>query len=287
MAAAISAILIKNRDPEAYNLGTIVQNPRGCTSIDVAAAASNLVFEPVGACASSEHCALVLDLVRFLFQDFFNRSHQTGLYNRQMRLWQVFSKVERVEFKQLEGGFFSRNLKPALQVAFKSQTGHVLFQALVVLGGTDQFNLVQDFLTQAAKIQGRQGSYILRGIFIVQSEPSELEKTRQYLLKATNGEDPVARYDSCLPSPFFVHANLLSSFAVSESVPVSPGTETALEEVDPAGQETDDQHAKELAQCGESNRPATAFRLVHPSLSRLEPVGKPAMASAQSPDSSA
>lgn len=275
MAAATSAILIKNRDPEAYNLGTIVQNPRGCTSIDLAAATSNLVFEPVGACASSEHCALVLDLVRYLFQDFFNRSHQTGLYNRQMRLWQVFSKVERVEFKQLEGGFFTRTLKPALQVAFKSQTGHVLFLALVALGGPDQFNMVQEFLTQAAKTQGRQGSYILRGIFIVQSEPSELEKTRQYLVKATNGEDPVARYDSYLPSPFFVHANLLS-FATGSEISVLAEPEPVLE-ADAGEQENPDQGFEPQSQ--ESGRAVTGFSLVYPCLSRLEPSRKPLMAS--------
>lgn len=275
MAAAISAILIKNRDPEAYNLGTIVQNPRGCTSVDLNAACSNLVFEPSGPMANSEHSAIVLDLVRYLFQDFFNRSHQTGLYNRQMRLWQVFSKVERVEFKQLEGGFFTRTLKPALQVAFKSQTGHVLFLALVVLGGAEQFNLVQDFLTQTAKIQGRQGSYLLRGVFIVQSEPSELEKTRQYLVKATNGEDPVARYDSYLPSPFFVHANLLS-FAVGAEMSVLPEPVPALE-TDTGEQENEDQAVE--PQVEESGRAVTGFSLVYPSLSRLESSRKPLLAS--------
>ena len=78
--ASIPTILIKNSDPEAYNLGTIIQSPRTCTTIDVRQACANLDFVPPG--EGLERSALVESFVRYLFTQYFVLAHQSGLYNQ-------------------------------------------------------------------------------------------------------------------------------------------------------------------------------------------------------------
>lgn len=224
--ASIPTILIKNSDPEAYNLGTIIQSPRTCTAIDVRQACANLDFVPPG--EGVERSALVESFVRYIFTQYFVLAHQSGLYNRQMRLWQVFSKVEKVEFKQVTSGMVSRNFEPAYELAFRTSSNHVVFLALLLESSltlmpakerhNKELNLVKDFVVRVAKLQVRQSGGVLRGIFIGSPDPGE--PTLNYLVKETGGTDPVAKFDCYMGSPLQVHVNFIGYSPVdNESVP--------------------------------------------------------------------
>lgn len=215
MAANVPSILIKNADPEAFNLSTVTQSPRSSTAIDVRSACANLVFDleaGPGDTAAASYLPLVEDFVKYLFTEYFARVHQTGLYNRQMRLWESFSKVLKVDFKQQEGGFLFKSPKPAVSLSFRS-SGLVVALALILLDdaavrGDNALYLVQDMLNRAAKLQGQQGNGSLGGVFITSAQKED--KVYNYLVKATGGEDPVARYDCYMPGPYYVHVNMLT-----------------------------------------------------------------------------
>lgn len=266
--ASIPTILIKNSDPEAYNLGTIIQSPRTCTTIDVRQACANLDFVPPG--EGLERSALVESFVRYLFTQYFVLAHQSGLYNRQMRLWQVFSKVEKVEFKQVTSGVVSRNFEPAYELAFRTSTNHVVFLALLLESSltlmpakerqNKELNLVKDFIARVAKLQVRQSGGVLRGIFIGSPQPGE--PTLNYLVKETGGTDPVARFDCYMGSPLQVHVNFIGYSAVAEEQ--SP---EAAEPEAPAENDLMPEHNKSL-DFEPVSKDSFAFNLVYPALNK-------------------
>lgn len=208
-------VLIKNKDVEAFNIGSVTSNPRGCTALDLKSATENLDF-----CVEGEVSDLVLATVRYLFIDYFSQAHQIGLYNRQLKLWESFSKIEKVQINRLSKGFFTKVDLPVYVLSFLAANGQVLALTLILCpdfagaGAVDvrekdrlEIDYVRDFIQRATKVQTNQGGS-LRGLFIALPGPSE--KVYSMLVKATGGDDPVAKYDCMLGSPLNCHVNLIT-----------------------------------------------------------------------------
>ncbi len=102
-----STVLIKHLDNEAYNLGAVTADPRVASAVDIKAGLDNLVIESAEGVSD-----LVLAVIHYLFRDFFAFAHQSGLYNRQIRLWEMFSRISTVEIKQHARGMFTHTPLP-------------------------------------------------------------------------------------------------------------------------------------------------------------------------------
>jgi len=221
-----SAIVIKNLDNEGYNLGSITADPRAVSALDIKAGLDNLVID-----APDGVNDLVLSLVHYLFHDYFAFAHQSGLYNRQIRLWEMFSRISRVEVRQLERGLFSKTLLPVYEVVMKTAQGQSPICALVISRQITDFEpykhqtnhgagkvyveLLRDFLLKVMKIQARLGANGVKGIFIVTPAPLE-EALSAYIEKETRASDPVSKAESIMPAPVSAHINLLTYSAEGE-----------------------------------------------------------------------
>jgi hypothetical protein len=215
-----SRVLIKNLDGEAYNLGSVTNNPRAASAADIKAGLDNLVVEP-----SEGTNELVIAVVQYLFQDYFLYAHQSGLYNRQIRLWEMFSRISAVEVRQLERGFFTRTTLPVYEMVMKTGLGQSPICALVIdqsitdfepykshksaSAGKIYLELLKDFLLKVMKIQARLGANGVKGIFVVTPEPLEAELLA-FIEKATGATDPVSKVESIMPAPVSAHINLLT-----------------------------------------------------------------------------
>ncbi len=211
---------LKNADKEAYNLAAVTSNPRNASAADIKAGLDNLVFEtPEGL------NDVVLAVVKYLFYDYFVYAHQTGLYNRQIRLWEMFSKVSTIEVRQVERGFFTRTLIPVYEIVMKTNQGQSPICALVIEkdvtssqpfkhhgGGSAAkiyIDLLRDFLLKVMKIQARLGANGVKGIFVVTRDPLE-SGLLTFIEKETGATDAVSKVESIMPSPVSAHINLLT-----------------------------------------------------------------------------
>ncbi len=207
-----STIVIKNATIEAFNLGSVTQSPRTVTALDLEAACANLLFEPSGKVPD-----MVLAAVKFVLTDYFTQAHQSGLYNRQIKLWEALSKIAVVDVKQLSRGMFQKVTMPVYELNFKTSTGQTLVCALVVEplfsktveneNNHAQLDLFKDFLGRVAKLQARHGDQV-RGAFVFFDSPFP-PAVLTHVEKATGAADPVAKFDSILPAPYNTHINLI------------------------------------------------------------------------------
>ena len=224
-------VTIKNLVNDAYSLGAVTTNPRAATALDIQAGLSNLAIEAAPD-VNAPVPALPLAVIHYLFHDFFAMAHQSGLYNRQIRLWEMFSRVSAAQIQQVERGFFSRSTIPVYEIIFKTSVGQNPVCALVIdesIRSLDGFKnqtdagkiyieLLRDFLLKVIKIQARLGANGVKGIFVVTPEPLA-PGLLAFVEKSTGAIDPVSRAESIMPAPVSAHINLLT---YSQLEPVAP-----------------------------------------------------------------
>lgn len=230
------------RISEAFTLDSIVRCPRTFKPKDVLGACQNNEIVQ----RSPEVPRSVLSLSTFIMTDFFALAHATGLYNRQKQLWESLSKVTTIHVFQLTTGLMNKKALGIYDLIFQDYKGKPLLVA----------NLVEpDSLKDRSLCLGSLKSFIGRaqrkagiaGVFA--SFPSPFPLTVLDFVKgAVNSADPIARYESILPS-LHVPINLLEMTA----------PEGASPEVDE----------------GESDEPTEglSFQLVHPNLKKNRSAG--------------
>jgi hypothetical protein len=203
----------------------VTQSPRAATSLDLEAACRNL--EIVADAGTPD---FVMDFGNYLCRKYFYDAHQTGLYNRQIKLWETISKITTLQVKALEKGFFSKQALPVYEIACLTQARQPVVMALYIdsafaashgQGHANAYlDLLHDFLARVAKIQARLGAQGVKGIFILAPAPFPQDLLR-FVEKSVGADDPVARFDSLLPAPYYVHINLLECGSHIASAPAS------------------------------------------------------------------
>jgi hypothetical protein len=188
------SVIVKNAEPEAFNLGSVTQAPRSAAARDLEAACENLVFEP----SDNKIPDLVLAAIKFVMTGYFSDAHQSGLYNRQLRLWETISKIAVVEVQPVTKGFFQKVTLPVYELVFKTVTGKVPIVALVIepSATASHLELLKDFLAKVAKIQAQSGNQV-KGAFVVCDSPFP-PAILSFVEKAIGA----GRFDSILPPPY-------------------------------------------------------------------------------------
>lgn len=155
----------------------------------------------------------VLTFLRYLFDDFFRKIHQTGLYNRQRELFESIGKAENGEVAQVDYGmFFNKTTWPCHDVTLTDNSGNPLIVARIVdvsEGHADKSNAMdwlRHFTDKLNKLQARKGT-LGGGFFVYTGDfPDDLKSKVESLVKTS---DPAGKYDCRLPAPAMVPLNLL------------------------------------------------------------------------------
>lgn len=200
-------IEIKTKLQSGYSLNSIVNAPRTASPLDLKAACDNI---QIGS-SSEEVPGDVLALVTYLLTDFFKLSHRTGLYNRQRILWESLSRIVEADVIRLNKGLFSKVELPLIDVIFKDVQGNAIVFAHLVepyeqpgRGEVTQAaankvakETLNSFIYRAHKLQNRSNS--LAGLFLCCPKDFP-EIVLTIIAEQTASTDPVARYESVLPS---------------------------------------------------------------------------------------
>ena len=219
---------------EDFSPDAIARSPRNFRPGDLVNACNNVLMTAQE--NTPEH---ILSIARFVKVDFFAMAHGSGLYNRQPKLWEALAKTVAAQVFVMRKGFLQKEHTPEFDMLLQDHKG----RTTIVLHHTapDPPGVPHDYMRAfkefVKRTKLRQGAV---GIFLCYPAPFP-ENLRNYIMKETNAQDPVQRYESVLPM-LGVPVDL---FEVDPNVSVAP------QKSDPSGKSG-----------------ANSVRLIHPDLSR-------------------
>jgi hypothetical protein len=195
---------ISNIDEIGFTLHSVVMKPRHSTPLDLAAAAKNLRIDFHG--ENEDEIAIISrKIVSYLLTDFFVLSHRTGLYNRQLKLWEALASICEVKIAQLQQGFFKKIELPIWDFSMVDTRGRTMLLVRVALDVPHaEFDLTNEKGCKALIDSTIQRTERLRienplfaGVFLFCPKPAA-EYVRSCLSTVTAIDDPVGKYESRL-----------------------------------------------------------------------------------------
>lgn len=264
------------RVAEAYTLDTVARSPRMFKPKDVLSACDNLHVE----LKSGPAPQFIQSFVLWMLRDYFALAHRTGLYNRQINLWQSLSKVARVEVSQKSVGIFKRDLVPIYELIMQDVKQKPLVYALLVAGDprpaepvtekSDFVGVYKNFLADSRRLTTITGMFIC---FAVEPFP---EAVLKFLKKQTDSNHPVGRYEALIAG-YAGPVNLVACRLPSEACRLpsedTAGTDIAVSEGEgseaPSGElEVQDMSPETQPGAEPQNQAPIQFELVYPDLTR-------------------
>ncbi len=198
---SVHKLAVKSVGETAYSLHCVTSNPRQCRPADLKHATDNLRLEPL-----SEVPAAPLELVRFLLTDFFTMFHRSGLYNRQLALWEALARICEVHIERVKEGFLAKIELPVWELRMLDAQGQKLVLARFLDhsapnivnpdNGKDADRFLQNAIRRAEKLKEENKAFA--GLILCCSQQMP-EIIIGNVFKLT-GDDAVARYQSLLPT---------------------------------------------------------------------------------------
>lgn len=195
---------ISNEDESSFTLHSVAMAPRRCTPLDLAAAVRNLRIDFQDE-NEDDIAKLSKKIVHYLLTDFFVLAHRTGLYNRQLKLWESLATVSDVHMSQLQQGFFKKVDLPVWDLPMSDNKKRTkLLVRLVFDQPNAEFDLsnekgckalLANTVLRAERLKVESSAFC--GVLLFCPEPAA-EYVRSCMPAVTAVDDPVARYDARL-----------------------------------------------------------------------------------------
>lgn len=210
MSKARRKLVIKNLNPDAFSLYSVVSNPRDVTPYDLQAACNNVLIEPDGDKLPAPD---VMSLVHYLLTDYFQLAHRTGLYNRQKDLWESIARISQIEVALLKTGMFNMQSLPVYEIdCYTSNQQPAILARLIKPQKRSDFdrrclNYLGSFVKRITKLHSSKAT--LKGCFICFPEPisqTVLSKAQEI----AGGDDPVNRFEARLAEPVNIPLDVLA-----------------------------------------------------------------------------
>lgn len=184
-------LTISIRNIEDFSPDSVAKSPRTFRPQDVVNACKNLAMTPSKDCPAD-----VLTIAQFVAVDFFALAHSSGLFNRQIKLWEALARTQKVEVQQMSKGLFSKTKLPEYDLSLIDQKGRATVYARFASGEAGQnFDYLRDCKEFFKRIEP---SSALAGVFLIYPKPFP-KNVLEYIRKETNSADALARFESILP----------------------------------------------------------------------------------------
>ncbi len=206
---------IKCLDNEAFNLHSVVCDPRSARPYDVKAACSNITISTEGKKPPLD----VMSLAAYVLSGYFEYAHKSGLYNRQKDLWESLARLTSCNIEVVRSDGLVPIKLPAVDLHFLSHQGDLLLMARLVKphkrlqSDRRSLSFLKSFISRLSKTKVKKRT--LSGAFICYPEP--IAKSVIQKMEAIAGKnDPVAKFESRLPMPAEITLNVLEMSYQSE-----------------------------------------------------------------------
>lgn len=194
-------VTIKN--PLGLTCEKITQTPRAFNTAQIKSAIENISFIDI------EEKIFPLVLIRtteFILKDFFLYMHQTGLYNRQFKLWRTLANITEITLFKLQKGIVKKGDLNVYMIDLFIDPKAPCISVIIDENIESKYKDFKIYLSKALL-----GSILkrLKGIFYFLNTEPEEEFIRQLEL-ITNTSDPILKYESKLLTGRDIRLNVVS-----------------------------------------------------------------------------
>lgn len=197
----LGKLKVKLKNPLALNCEKITETPRAFSTTQINTAIDNILF------VDSEENILpdvITKSIEYLLKDLFVQMHQTGLYNRQFKLWKSIAAVTEVSVYRLQKGLFKKKELNAYLVNFYIDPKFPCISLII-----DENRNTSEFKEYIEKIIKSSNLKRLKGVFyFTNSLPEEYFISKMRLLTGVN--DQISKYESIVQSTNGVRLNIIS-----------------------------------------------------------------------------
>lgn len=205
----LSKFKITQKNPFDLNCEKVTQTPRVFNTAQIKAAIENILITKLDEVTTPE---LTLKITEYILKDLFLSMHQSGLYNRQLKLWKIVGNVKQGSVFRLNKGlikkkelntyiidFFIDPQSPCFSVVFNNDTEV-----------NDTSSLLKNLNTYIIRtIMGTKADRF-KGIFYLLNTMPDKDFYIE-LDQMTNAFDPISRYESRITFTKDVRLNVITS----------------------------------------------------------------------------
>ena len=197
----LGKLKVKQKNPLALNCEKVIQTPRVFSTSQIKNAVENILLVDVEENILPE---VITKSIEYLLKDLFIYMHQSGLYNRQLKLWKSIASVIDISVFRLQAGFFKKKELNAYLVDFFIDPKAQCISAII-----DENKNTAEFTTYLDKIISVSNLRRLKGIFYFSDSITD-EHFIVKLKSLTNTFEPISKYESVILKTNDVRLNVIS-----------------------------------------------------------------------------
>ncbi len=192
---------LQQKNPLAVSCKKITETPRAYSTAQIKSAIENILFVDIEENILPE---IAIQSIEYLLRDLFIQMHQTGLYNRQFKLWKSLANIIEISVFKLQKGLFKKGELNGYVIDFFIDPKFPCISAIIDENKTtDEFKVYLDKVILGSNLNR------LKGIFyFLNCMPDEHFISK--LKFSTNSLDPISKYESVLLQTNDVRLNVIS-----------------------------------------------------------------------------
>ena len=195
----IKSLKVSTKIPFEISTEKIIESPRTFNTNQIQNAVKNILISETGADSQDK---LLTSCSEYILKDFFLYMHQTGIYNRQLKLWKAIGNVREL-FSYYVENTFTKKLKPGLKlIDFSTGPKSVAICALI----PEEDN--KNFSSHLSLALGLNNSGKLKGIFYFTRNKPDDNLIKNFE-NATDQSDQISRYEAIIKGTNDVRLNII------------------------------------------------------------------------------
>ncbi|MBI3591075.1 MAG: hypothetical protein HY094_06865 [Candidatus Melainabacteria bacterium] len=183
------------KNPLTLTCEKITQTPRVFNTAQIKNAIENISLIDVEEKVTPE---LLIKIIEYILKDFFLYMHQTGLYNRQFKLWKTMGNITQCSISKLQGGIFKKNDLNTYIIDFFIDPKSPCLCAIVNEGTkAESLSMYENFKSSLSKTLYGINPDRVKGVFYFFNAMPD----KEFITKLdfmTNAFDPISKYEAML-----------------------------------------------------------------------------------------
>ena len=192
---------VKQKNPLALNCEKVIQTPRVFSTSQIKSAVENILLVDLGENILPE---TVMPSIEYLLKDLFIYMHQSGLYNRQFKLWKSLAGVIEILVSKLQKGIFKKKELTTCLVDFFIDPQAPCISAII-----DENKNTDGLQSYLNAVISRSNLNRLKGIFYFSNLQLDNYITAK-IQSLTNSDDQISKYESILLKTRDVRLNIIN-----------------------------------------------------------------------------
>ncbi|MBI2995548.1 MAG: hypothetical protein HYY52_02435 [Candidatus Melainabacteria bacterium] len=195
----ISKFEITQKNPLGLTCEKIAKNPRDINFSQIKEAIENILLP-------ENLTDLIRSSIEFILKDLFLYMHQTGLYNRQLKLWKTIANITQISIFKLQERIFKKRDLNILMIDFFIDPKSPCMKAILDQNEEISYEHFKKFLNQTTF---ESNTNRLKGIFYF-LKPKLDDHFVLKLIQDTCSIDAISRYESILNGTKDVRLNVIN-----------------------------------------------------------------------------